>query len=149
MSPVKWNIPGRLGNRAAVRGPPLGTFYWRLLRPNPKENMVYGTLCMIITSPCVDSRVDSNTCILWASATLYQSRPSLTLCQSQFYPPVRDLGFGLWTDIERCEPSLSSPQMWLKYCWQNVQRRHRDFNSLHFSWFRSPRVSSKEKWREV
>jgi hypothetical protein len=47
-----------------------------------------------ITSPYVDSSVDSNTCMdSWA--TLCQSRPSL--CHSRLYPPARDLGFGLRT----------------------------------------------------
>ncbi len=46
---------------------------------------------LTITPPSVDSRVDFNTC------TIGDPMPesTLTLCQSQLYPPDRDLGFGL------------------------------------------------------
>jgi hypothetical protein len=47
---------------------------------------------LTITSFDAHSRVDSNT------FTMGNPMPEsiLTLCQSRLYPPVRDLGFGLW-----------------------------------------------------
>ncbi len=46
---------------------------------------------LTITSPCVHSRVHSNT------FTMGNHVPEsiFTLCQGRFYPPVRHLGFGL------------------------------------------------------
>jgi hypothetical protein len=46
---------------------------------------------LTITSPYVDSRVDSNTCAMGIS----MPQSTLTLYQRLFYLPVRDLGFGL------------------------------------------------------
>jgi hypothetical protein len=67
----------------------------RRQRTNPKKNMVYGILCRswlyTRTSPYVHSRVDSNT------FTMGNPMPesTLTLCQSQLYPPVREFGMDL------------------------------------------------------
>jgi hypothetical protein len=62
-------------------------------RPNPKKHGVWDPmqLELTITPPFVKSRVDSNTCTM--GNPLPES--TLTLCQSQLYPPDRDLGFGL------------------------------------------------------
>ncbi len=48
---------------------------------------------LTINSPCVHSRVDSNT------FTMGNPMPesTLTVCQSRLSPPVRDFGFRLWT----------------------------------------------------
>jgi hypothetical protein len=77
----------------------------RLLRPNPKKNMVYGRRAtmpeLTITSPYVHSTVNSN--IFTMENRMPES--TLTLCQSQLYPPpVRNFGFNLYTvreDFER------------------------------------------------
>jgi hypothetical protein len=49
----------------------------QILMPNPKKNMMYGTLCRTITSPYVHSRIDSNT------FTMCNPMPVSTLFPSQ------------------------------------------------------------------
>ncbi len=76
----------------------------KYLRPNPKKNMVYGTLELTITSAYVHSRVDSNT--FTTGKPMPES--TLTLRQSRLFPPVRDIGFGLRKQINVMdEKSLS------------------------------------------
>ncbi len=62
-----------------------------------------------ITSPCVNSRVDSNT------FTLGNPMPesTLTLCQSRLYPPVRNFGFGLWS---YCHHYIKSARVQYNLC---------------------------------
>jgi hypothetical protein len=66
-------------------------------KPNPKKNKVYADPMpeLTITSPYVHSGVDSNT------FTMGNPMPdsTLILCQSRLYPPVRDFGFGLFTNL--------------------------------------------------
>jgi hypothetical protein len=60
------------------------------MRKNPKKNMVYGNPMpeLIITSPYVHSRVDSNTfCYPLSESTV-------TICKRRLYPPARDFRFG-------------------------------------------------------
>jgi hypothetical protein len=59
---------------------------------------------LIITSPCVHSRVDSNTFTMGNPVP----ESTLTLCQCRLYPPVRDFGFGLrgYGRIETAVPIL-------------------------------------------
>jgi hypothetical protein len=62
-------------------------------RPNPKKNMVYGTLCR---SWLWTQLMSTPTHLPWA--TLCQSRPR-PYARVRLYPTVRDLGFGLCTKI--------------------------------------------------
>jgi hypothetical protein len=55
---------------------------------------------LTITSPFVHSRVDSNTFIMGNP----MPESTLSLCQSQLYPPVRDFRFGLCT-LQQCRSS--------------------------------------------
>jgi hypothetical protein len=62
---------------------------------------------LTITSPYIDSRADSNTCIvLYTMRKPYarvdfkpMTESTLTLCQRRLYPPVRDLEFGLSVQV--------------------------------------------------
>jgi hypothetical protein len=47
---------------------------------------------LTITSPYVDSRVDSNTFTMGSP----MPESTFTLCQSRPFTPVKDFGFGLW-----------------------------------------------------
>ncbi len=58
---------------------------------------------LTITSPYVHSRVDSNTFTMGNP----MPEPTLTLCQSQLYPPVRDFGFSFKTTWLRICKSFS------------------------------------------
>ncbi len=65
-------------------------------RPNPKKNMVYGTLLYHAGADYnlnlnVHSRVDSNTFTMGNP----MPKSTLTPCRSRLYPPFRDFGFGL------------------------------------------------------
>ncbi len=69
----------------------------QVLRPNPKNNMVYGTLAGVdynLTLCPLQSRLQH----------IYNGQPyarlDLTLCQSQLYPPTRDFGFGLFGNLD-------------------------------------------------
>ncbi len=59
---------------------------------------------MTITSPYVQSRVDSKTFTIGNP----MPKSTLTLCQSRLYPPVRDFRFSLRTDTVRPEAAQAA-----------------------------------------
>ncbi len=100
-------------------------FCLEILRPNPKKNMVYGTLYAGVDynlTLCPLYRVDSNTFIMGNPVP----ESTLSQCQSRLYPPVRVFGFGLCNchrasncqcqsrnSPEAC--TMFSPSVWLSY----------------------------------
>ncbi len=64
------------------------------LRPNPKKNMMYGTLCRS-WPPLMFTPESTTTHLPWALGNP-MPESTLTLCRSRLYPPGQGLWFGLW-----------------------------------------------------